>query len=87
MSFSSWVAKWISQMAHVGWGAFLTMAVLARHTPRFYAFFAVVVFAAIKEFIFDPLTETPLLSGGLKGDALDFLFWCVGATLGILAAL
>jgi hypothetical protein len=85
MTFSAWVSKWLAQFAHVGWGAFLALAV-GKFTHAYIGFLVVLAVAAIKEFIFDPLTETPGLSGGLKGDEEDFLFWLVGAGLGMLVA-
>jgi hypothetical protein len=84
MSFSSWVNRWIFQFAHVGWAAFLTL-LLQRHF--WWGWLAVLAFAAIKEFIFDPLTEDPALSGGRKGDALDFLFFNVGIWIGLVVNL
>jgi len=81
MTFSDWVNKWINQMAHLGWGAFLVLA-LARHTHLWIALLAVVVFAAFKEGVFDPLTETKTLQGS---GWVDFAFWCAGVGLGWLA--
>lgn len=77
MSFSDFVSKWIYQLAHAGWGAFLTL-VLARHIGA-YGVLIVLVFAGLKESVFDPATETPQLRGsGWE----DFFFWSVGIGLG-----
>lgn len=80
MTFSQWVNKWISQMPHVGWGAAIVLA-LTRHISLPWAITALMAFAAIKEFIFDPLTEDHATQGN---DLLDFAFWWVGAGLGAL---
>jgi len=81
VSFSSWVNKWIFQLAHVGWGAFLTLFI-ADHSAGWIGFLCVVGGAAAKEGVFDPLTEDPQTRGsGWK----DFGFWVAGAVLGFLS--
>jgi len=76
--FSAWVQKWINQIAHVGWGAFLFLAVYV-HLGVWPATIITVVFAAAKEGIFDPLTETKAEQGS---GAEDFVFWIIGILLG-----
>ena len=77
--FSNWVQKWINQIAHVGWGAYLTL-VFGLHMRALYAAAIIIGFAAVKEGIFDPLTETKQLQGsGWE----DFGFWMAGIGLGI----
>lgn len=72
--FSAWVQKWINQLAHIGWGGFLALAI-GQHFKFKYAMLAVMVFAAAKEGIFDPLTETKAEQGsGWE----DFGFWVLG---------
>ena len=81
MTFSDWVQKWINQMAHVGWGAYLVM-VLGLHISHVWALLAVLGFAGIKEAVFDPLTETKTEQGsGIE----DWLFWALGALIGFLS--
>lgn len=81
--FSAWVQKWINQIAHVGWGAFLFMA-LHQHIAGWRAMVVVFAFATIKEAIFDPMTETLAEQGsGLQ----DWAFWILGLILGIGASL
>jgi hypothetical protein len=82
-TFSGWVQKWINQIAHAGWGAFLFMA-LHQRVIGWQALLAVVTFATLKEGIFDPLTETVAEKGsGLQ----DWVFWMLGLALGIVASL
>ena len=77
--FSDWVNKWLAQISHVGWGAYLTMAI-SQHTTLGHAALWVLAGATIKEGIFDPLTETKALQGsGFQ----DWSFWCLGIVLGI----
>lgn len=83
MTFSDWVEKWISQISHVGWGAFLTVA-LALHLPARHAAWeaalVVLTFATLKEGVFDPLTETIAEQGsGIE----DWAFWILGIGLGV----
>lgn len=80
MSFSTWVQNSINQLAHIGWGAFITVG-LAKHFTIFHTILIVVAFALIKEFIFDKLTETIAEQGS---DVIDFAFWMVGLALGVL---
>jgi hypothetical protein len=86
MTFSAWVNKWIFQMAHVGWGLAIALFMGAMLGPM-WGGISNAGQSAVKEFIFDPLTETPGLSGGIKGDALDFLFWNVGGAVGTVLAI
>ncbi len=80
-SFSAWVQEWINQFAHVGWGAFLLMA-LSQHMTIGHAALWVVAGATVKEGIIDPLTETVAEQGsGLQ----DWAFWVLGVVLGVLA--
>jgi hypothetical protein len=80
-TFSDWVTKWINQLAHVGWGAFLTLAI-SQHTHTYYAALAVLAAATVKEAIVDPLTETVALQGsGFE----DWAFWCLGIAVGLIA--
>ena len=81
MTFSQWVAKWINQFAHVGWGAYLTLA-LGLHFHALVAGLSMLVFASVKEGIFDPLTETKSLQGS---GWQDWAFWLVGIGIGILS--
>jgi hypothetical protein len=75
----------LAQIAHVGWGALL---VLALH-DHFWnlslssAVGAVIGFAALKEAVFDPLTEDTATQGS---GWVDFAFWCVGAALAFVIA-
>jgi hypothetical protein len=82
MTFSDWVQKWINQIAHVGWGAFLLLAINL-NVPLKWAVLAVAAFATIKEFIFDKLTETPAEQGS---DLQDWAFWWAGIILGVLVS-
>lgn len=79
MSFSAFVNKWIYQMAHIGWGGLLTLS-LCLHIG-WWGQVSVIGFAAIKEGIFDPLTEDKTTRGS---GWQDFLFWSTGTILGIL---
>jgi hypothetical protein len=65
----------VSQLAHVGWGAFLTLAILLYSPYWCVAAGMVTGFAAIKEFIFDKLTEDKATQGS---DVEDFLFFLLG---------
>lgn len=78
MSFSGWVNKWINQMAHVGWAAFLALVLVHR---IWWGPFLVLGFAAIKEGIFDRLTQD---KGTKHTGWLDFGFWFAGTLLGWL---
>ena len=81
MTFSNWVSKWINQIAHVGWGAYLVMA-LSQHITVGHAALVVFTFATVKEGIFDPFIESGTLQGsGLK----DWTFWMFGIILGIVS--
>jgi hypothetical protein len=79
-TFSDWVTKWINQLAHVGWGAFLTLGI-AQHTHWYYAAGVVLTFATLKEGVFDPLTETKALQGS---GWQDWAFWCLGIAVGLI---
>lgn len=81
--FSAWIQKWINQIAHVGWGAYILIA-LSWHMPVGHAILWLVAFATIKEGIFDPLIETAAEQGsGIE----DWLFWMAGMILGIVSLL
>lgn len=81
--FSAWVQKWINQIAHVGWGAYFVM-MLSQHLTVGHAALVVLIFATVKEGIFDPLTETVAEQGsGLQ----DWAFWVLGIVLGIVSFL
>lgn len=81
--FSAWVQKWINQIAHVGWGAFLTLA-LGLHINFRWAILAVFLFASFKEAIFDPMTETKVEQGsGWE----DWRFWMTGILLAVIVVL
>ena len=81
MTYSDWVQKWLPQMAHVAWGAFLLMAI-SQHTTIGHAALIVTTIATVKEGLIDPLTETVALQGsGLQ----DWSFWMIGIVLGIAA--
>jgi hypothetical protein len=80
MTFSDWVDKWIAQLAHVGWGGALTLAI-GLHTRARYAAIVVILLASAKEGIFDPITETKAEQGsGWE----DWAFWVVGIIFGAL---
>lgn len=82
MTFSDWVSKWINQLAHIGWGSYLTLALACR--LHFYSVLIMIAFAGLKEGVFDPLTETKTEQGsGWE----DFAFWCAGIILGIGSAI
>lgn len=83
MTFSDWVQKWINQIAHVGWGAYLTMA-LSQHMTIGHAALWVLAFATAKEGLFDPLAETVAERGS---GVQDWLFWIAGIAVGILSFL
>jgi hypothetical protein len=70
----------LAQLAHIGWGAALTLAV-ARHTASLWSAFAVALaFAVLKE-ISEYWTET----GETRGSTLqDIGFWAAGIVLAIL---
>lgn len=71
----------VSQLAHVGWGAFLILAIFL-FTPHWYIPVTMVTaFAAGKEFIFDKLTEDKATQGN---DLEDFAFFLVGIALALL---
>jgi hypothetical protein len=80
MTFSGWVDKWINQITHVGWGAFLLLAV-ARHVHLWIAVLTVTGFAALKEGVFDNLVKDP---GVVHPGWLDFSFWVAGIGLGVV---
>lgn len=82
LDFSAWINKWIFQFTHVGWGGFLTLA-LQLHF--WWGFLAVVAFAAVKEFVFDPLTKSTAPCGSTQSDRIDFLFFGIGVALGLIA--
>lgn len=83
MSFSTWVQRWIYQLAHVGWGAYLTMA-LSQHMTVGNAALWILAAATVKEGIFDPLTEDGVARfSGFQ----DWLFWVIGIAIGILSFL
>lgn len=71
-------------MAHVGWGGFLATVIGGIWGP-FEGGVVILSFSAIKEFLFDRLTATPVPP--IKSDAIDFGFWTVGNALGTLAAI
>ena len=79
--FSAWVQKWINQIAHVGWGLALTLA-LGLHINFFFAIVGVFLFASVKEAVFDPITETVAEQGS---GWQDWAFWLLGIALAILA--
>lgn len=89
MTFSDWVNKWINQLAHVGWGAFLALLLsealpAGHHHIPVYALLLVTAFATIKEAVFDPLTETLVEQGsGLE----DWVFWMLGNLSGVVSFL
>jgi hypothetical protein len=85
MSFSSWNAKWIYEIAHVGWAAFLVLA-LAKFTHPFLALIVVVGGSAIKELSIDPLTKSPTPCGNQLNDLDDLAFLTAGAIMGYLVA-
>jgi len=70
----------LAQLAHIGWGAALTLAV-ARHTSSIWLAAAIVLaFAVLKE-ISEYWTET----SETRGSTLtDIGFWAVGIALAIL---
>jgi hypothetical protein len=79
MSFSTWYETWADQISHVGWGAFLTLAIAQHETPL-HAVLVVLAAATVKEAIVDPLTETVALQGsGFE----DWAFWCLGIVVGL----
>lgn len=74
----------IAQMAHVGWGALLTLApaVMFHESPYYFAA-AVVVLAAGKEYWDSHGLESTALAGNSWE---DWGFWCLGASLGFAMA-
>jgi hypothetical protein len=72
----------LAQLAHIGWGAALTLAV-ARHTSSLWLAAGIVLaFAVLKE-ISEYWTET----GETRGSTLkDVVFWTIGIALAVLAA-
>ncbi len=70
----------LAQLAHIGWGAALTLGV-ARHASSLWSAVAIALaFAVLKE-ISEYWTET----GETRGSTLkDIGFWTVGIVLGIL---
>jgi len=71
----------LAQLAHIGWGAALTLAV-ARHGSSLWSAVGIVLaFAVLKE-ISEYWTET----GETRGSTLkDIGFWTVGIALAVLA--
>jgi hypothetical protein len=71
----------IAQMAHVGWGALLTLApAVMFHTNVLYFALAVSVIAAGKEWWDSRGLESVALAGNSWE---DWAFWEVGVTLGV----
>lgn len=80
--FSAWVAKWINQIAHVGWGIVIA-SFMAEMFSLSVGAIAIVGFAAVKEFMFDKFTA----SGPRQfSDSMDFAFWMIGGGVGLVAA-
>lgn len=72
----------VAQLAHVGWGAYLTL----RLKPHFHwkGFIVIVVFAFIKE-VMEALGIAPWEPKQTWASSMiDFAFWVVGALLGAL---
>jgi hypothetical protein len=77
--FSSWVAKWINQLAHIGWGIVIASFASEMLNP-WWGLLIITGFAAVKEFVFDKLTA----SGPSQfTDTQDFGYWMVGGAIGI----
>ena len=78
MTFSGWVNKWIYQMAHFGNAAFFTLTACLFGNP-IYSLLAATAVCALKEGVFDPLTEDKTTQGS---GWLDFLFLELGVLAG-----
>jgi hypothetical protein len=71
----------IAQMAHVGWGALLTLApAVMFHKSAWYFAVAVVIGAAAKEYADAHGLESEALAGNSWE---DWSYWCVGGALGL----
>ena len=70
----------VSQFAHVGWGGFLTLAVLLFDPKWWVAAIVVASVAALKEFVWDKLTEDVTTQGN---DFEDFAFFLVGIVIAL----
>jgi hypothetical protein len=85
MSFSNWVAKWIYEIAHLGWAAFLALAI-GKFTHPFLGLIIVTGGSAIKELLIDPRTKTQVPCGNQLTDLDDLAFLTAGAILGTIVA-
>lgn len=71
----------IAQMAHVGWGALLTLApAVMFHKSVWYFAGAVIILAAGKEYWDSHGLESKALAGNSWE---DWAFWCLGVALGL----
>ncbi len=71
--------EYLAQLAHIGWGGFLALA-LALRFPIAEAVAIAAAFAVLKE-----LSEYWTETGETRGSTLlDILFWCVGIAAAII---
>ncbi len=91
---SKWIQSWMpsanldAQMAHLGWGAFIILAVslaAARNGPLAHGLLAssclLAFWIVAKEFLFDLLVE----GDSVLESTVDAVFYIVGGGLGFLA--
>lgn len=74
----------LAQVAHIGWGATIIYTLHAFELRKRDAFAVLIIFAALKEGIWDVLVETSAVQGnGFE----DFSFFLVGGVLAIAVLL
>jgi hypothetical protein len=76
----------VTQGLHIALGALFVFVPVAKgwHHPRLTGVVVGVLFALLKEFVYDLDFETHQTSGGWKGSFTDFAFYLVGMGISLL---
>lgn len=89
-SHSSWMtnANYLSASSHIGWALAIVLAarvIFQTHLAVWMTFAIGMLFAGLKEYVYDANFETPKQS--FTDNTIDFITYSIGAVMGLVVSL